>query len=235
MDPREREAKEAMQRQRQQLLDRAYDEVVVKQLEKLGARKTFTAHKQSCPPATLKTIAEDDEEAYRRKMALDREKATSRKRKAISAEHAELARTTGLSGQVVALMAGHDGEDSDGAGSNSSDDDRRRRKRKKRKHRKEKSKKSRKEKRRDDHDDDDRSQDDTAEGKSDHSKNDHHFNDKHDNGVSKGKAEKKFSRRPDSDDNSMESSSSSSSSGSRKRSKKKRKHKSKSKSRRSKR
>jgi hypothetical protein len=42
MDPREREAREAMQRQRQQLLDRAYDEVVAKQLEKLGARKTFT-------------------------------------------------------------------------------------------------------------------------------------------------------------------------------------------------
>jgi hypothetical protein len=42
MDPREREAKEAMQRQRQKLLDRAYDEVVTKQLEKLGARKTFT-------------------------------------------------------------------------------------------------------------------------------------------------------------------------------------------------
>ena len=42
MDPREREAKEAKERQRQQLLDRAYDQVVTKQLEKLGARKTFT-------------------------------------------------------------------------------------------------------------------------------------------------------------------------------------------------
>jgi hypothetical protein len=42
MDPREREAKEAKERQRQQLLDRAYDQVVAKQLEKLGAKKTFT-------------------------------------------------------------------------------------------------------------------------------------------------------------------------------------------------
>lgn len=42
MDPREREAKEARERQRQQLLDRAYDQVVAKQLEKIGAKKTFT-------------------------------------------------------------------------------------------------------------------------------------------------------------------------------------------------
>jgi hypothetical protein len=42
MDPREREAKEAKERQRQQLLDRAYDQVVAKQLEKLGSKKTFT-------------------------------------------------------------------------------------------------------------------------------------------------------------------------------------------------
>ena len=42
MDPREREAREAKERQRKQLLDRAYDQVVAKQLEKLGSKKTFT-------------------------------------------------------------------------------------------------------------------------------------------------------------------------------------------------
>ena len=48
MDPREREAKEAKARQRQQLLDRAYDEVVAKQLEKLNAKKTFTGEVSFC-------------------------------------------------------------------------------------------------------------------------------------------------------------------------------------------
>jgi hypothetical protein len=47
MDPREREAKEAKERQRQQLLDKAYNDVVAKQLEKLGARKTFTGELRS--------------------------------------------------------------------------------------------------------------------------------------------------------------------------------------------
>ena len=47
MDPREREAKQAKARQRQQLLDRAYDEVVAKQLEKLNAKKTFTGESSS--------------------------------------------------------------------------------------------------------------------------------------------------------------------------------------------
>lgn len=176
------------------------------------------------------TISEDDEEAYRRKMALDREKATSRKRKAISAEHAELARTTGLSGQVVALMAGHDDGDSDGDGSKSSNEDRRRRKKKKRKHRKEKSKKSKREKR--SHDDgDDRSSDDSQEGKNGDCKNGHECNDKYDNDHSRRKIVKKSSRRADSDDSSIESSSSSSSTNSHKR---KKKYRSKSKSKRSK-
>ena len=81
-------------------------------------------------------ISEDDEEAYRQKIAQDRERATNKKRKTISTEHAELARTTGLSGQVVALMAGHDDDDDD----DRSDDDRSSSDRKK------KSKKSRKKK-----------------------------------------------------------------------------------------
>eukprot|EP00956_Cyclotella_meneghiniana_P004303 scaffold5294_cov72-Cyclotella_meneghiniana.AAC.10 len=124
MDPREREAKEAKARQRQQLLDRAYDEVVAKQLEKLNAKKTFT---------------EDDEELYRQKLSADREKAASKKRKAISAEQAELARTTGLSGQVVAMMAGHDEIHSDG------ENEKKRKKKKKRKYKKEKKSKRKRE------------------------------------------------------------------------------------------
>ena len=98
MDPREREAKEAKQRQTQALLDRAYDRVVSSQLSKLSAQKTYT---------------QDDEEAYKARIAADREKATNKKRKALSAEHEELARTTGLSGHVVALMAGDDDDDDD--------------------------------------------------------------------------------------------------------------------------
>mmetsp|Transcript_35632 Transcript_35632/g.85039 ORF Transcript_35632/g.85039 Transcript_35632/m.85039 type:complete len:197 (-) Transcript_35632:104-694(-) len=98
MDPREREAREAQQRKRQGLLDRAYERVVGNQLSKLASQKTYT---------------EDDNEAYRRKLEKDREKAAGRKRKAMSAEHEELARTTGLRGDVVALMADDsDGEDS---------------------------------------------------------------------------------------------------------------------------
>jgi len=42
MDPREREAREAKQRQNKELLDRAYDRVVSTQLSKLSAKKTYT-------------------------------------------------------------------------------------------------------------------------------------------------------------------------------------------------
>ena len=105
MDPRQREAREAKQRQTQALLDRAYDRVVSANLQKLSAKKTYT---------------EDDEEAYRAKIASDREKAATKKRKVLSAEQMELARTTGLAGHVVALMAG--GEDN-GNGNDDTDDD----------------------------------------------------------------------------------------------------------------
>lgn len=42
MDPREREAREAKQRQNKELLDRAYERVVSSQLSKLSAKKTYT-------------------------------------------------------------------------------------------------------------------------------------------------------------------------------------------------
>ena len=84
---------------------------------------------------------EDDEEAYRQKIAQDREKAANKKRKAISSEHAELARTTGLSGQVVALMAGHDDKDNDDSSTSSRSDNGDNQKRKKRSKKKRSSKK----------------------------------------------------------------------------------------------
>ncbi|KAL7470881.1 hypothetical protein ACHAXS_011177 [Conticribra weissflogii] len=105
---------------------------------------------------------EDDEEDYRQKVARDREIAQSKKRKTISAEQAELARTTGLSGQVVALMAGHDdgseedatNSDDDRSKSDSDGGNRKRKKKSKRKHKKKDSKKNsskRKKKRRRDY------------------------------------------------------------------------------------
>ena len=81
------------------------------------------------------STAEDDEEAYRKKIASDREKAARKKRKTISAEQAELARSTGLSGQVVALMAGHDdGSDDEDDATNSDDDGKKRKKKSSKKH-----------------------------------------------------------------------------------------------------
>ena len=122
MDPREREAREAVERRKRELLDQAYDRVVLTQLNKISSQKTYT---------------EDDEEAYRQQTASDREKAVNRKRKVLTAEHEELARTTGLSGHVVALMASGGQEDSDSDDNTSGSG---------RKHRKKKSKKKRKKK-----------------------------------------------------------------------------------------
>ena len=84
---------------------------------------------------------DQDEEDYRQSLALEREAASSKKRKSISAQHAQLARETGLSGQVVALMAGRrDSDDDDNSKSEDSrsDTSRRRKKKRKRKRTKEK-------------------------------------------------------------------------------------------------
>ncbi len=132
MDPREREARAAIEMKKRELLDRAYDRVVLTQLNKISSQKTFT---------------EDDEDAYRQQNASDREKAINRKRKALTAEHEELARTTGLSGHVVALMAsgGQEGSDDNSRGH----DRKHRKKRSKEKHKKKHYKKRTKERRRD--------------------------------------------------------------------------------------
>jgi hypothetical protein len=90
MDPRERDAKEAKAKEKQALLDRAFDRIIGSQLKKISS---------------LKQVSEQDEENYRKGLEQERIKASKRKRKALSKEHDELARTTGLSAQVVALMA----------------------------------------------------------------------------------------------------------------------------------
>lgn len=135
MDPRDREAREAIEQRKKELLDRAYDRVVLPQLNKISSQKTYT---------------EDDEEAYRQQNASDREKAVNRKRKALTAEHEELARTTGLSGHVVALMAsgGQEDGDDDSSGNDRDRKHSKKKKKSKKKHKK-KGKKRSKERRRD--------------------------------------------------------------------------------------
>lgn len=98
MDPRQREERNAKQRHTQALLDKAYGEIISSQLERLSSKKSYT---------------ENDEDAYRLSLAADREQATKKRRKIISVEHEELARTTGLSGHVVALMVAGNHDDSD--------------------------------------------------------------------------------------------------------------------------
>lgn len=91
--------------QQQALLDRAFDRLVGSQLSALQAKGS-------------KKLTEEDEARYRATLAAEREAAEKKKRKVLSAEHAELARA-GLSGQVVAMMAqaGEGGEDdADGRG-----------------------------------------------------------------------------------------------------------------------
>jgi hypothetical protein len=102
MDPRECDERKFKQRHTQALLDKAYDEIVSSQLERLKSKKSYT---------------ENDEDAYRLILEADRDCAAKKRRKVMSAEHEELARTTGLSGHVVALMASgdHDNSDSDDA------------------------------------------------------------------------------------------------------------------------
>ena len=91
--------------QQQALLDRAFDRLVGSQLSALQAKGS-------------KKLTEEDEARYRATLAAEREAAEKKKRKVLSAEHAELSRA-GLSGQVVAMMAqaGEGGEDdADGRG-----------------------------------------------------------------------------------------------------------------------
>ena len=126
MDPRDRAAAKEKKEQTKALLDRAFDKLVGSQVSALKSAKS-------------KSHTEEDEERYRATLAAEREAASNRKRKALSAEHEELARTTGLSGQVVALMAKGGGGDE---GSSKSDDGDRRRSSSKKRDRKSRGKKS---------------------------------------------------------------------------------------------
>jgi len=89
MDPREKQAREAKQRQKQELLNKAYSQVVETQLKKLEEAKK-------------KMVTRDDEERHKEALARERETALAanfRKRSTtLSAKHEELARKTGLNG-----------------------------------------------------------------------------------------------------------------------------------------
>eukprot|EP00978_Attheya_sp_CCMP212_P037237 scaffold174129_cov28-Attheya_sp.AAC.1 len=132
MDPRERDAKHAKEQQKRELLDRAFERVIGSQLTKLAGKRTVHA---------------SEEELYKQTLALEREKAQTRKPKKLSEHerHQTLAfSATGLSGQVVALMARtthSDNDDSDNNDSDNSDEDEKKRKR--RRHSKKKKSKRR--------------------------------------------------------------------------------------------
>mmetsp|Transcript_13448 Transcript_13448/g.19245 ORF Transcript_13448/g.19245 Transcript_13448/m.19245 type:complete len:205 (+) Transcript_13448:139-753(+) len=89
------------------LLDRAFDRIIGSQNQKIAMQKKMEGNDKA-------------EDAYRQALEREREAANNRKRKAISVEHEELARTTGLSGQVVALMARNMPEDDINNNGNSS-------------------------------------------------------------------------------------------------------------------
>jgi hypothetical protein len=71
MDPREQQVKAGRQRQKQELLDKAYDQLIESQLKALAKKKTTT---------------DEDEERYKAELAKERERAlytnaTKRKRR----------------------------------------------------------------------------------------------------------------------------------------------------------
>ena len=159
MDPREREKLEQKEAEKRALLDRAFHRVIGSQLEKLQSKTSTTTQ---------------EEDVYKQRLEHEREKALKKKpKRTLTKEQEELARSTGLSGHVVALMGkdeslekkkkskkrkrkkrSHD-RDSSSSNSSSSDDSsqdrrRRRKEKKKRKRRREgerKGKRERKEKR----------------------------------------------------------------------------------------
>jgi hypothetical protein len=92
LDPRTQQAKHKEQIEKKALLDRAFDRIIGSQLHKIKA-------------ANNNDPTEQDETKYQETLERERAAASQRKAKKLSKEHAELARTTGLSGQVVALMA----------------------------------------------------------------------------------------------------------------------------------
>ena len=71
-------------------MDRAFDRMIGTQLAKISDKRSHT---------------EEDDVIYRKMLEKERDAASKRKRKTLSRDHEELARSTGLSGQVVALMA----------------------------------------------------------------------------------------------------------------------------------
>jgi len=92
MDPRDKKSLEIKKRRKQELLDKAYTEVVEKQLKRLQEAKKHQ-------------VAEEDEERHKLELGKAREAALSKKGSKLSARHEELARNTGLSGQFSHVHA----------------------------------------------------------------------------------------------------------------------------------
>jgi hypothetical protein len=90
LDPRLQQAKQREDFDKQALLDRAFNRIIGSQLDKIKAANNHTP-------------TEHDEAVYQQK--LEQQRKTQRKTKKLTKEHEDMARTTGLSGQVVALMA----------------------------------------------------------------------------------------------------------------------------------
>lgn len=90
LDPRFQHAKQREDFDKQGLLDRAFNRIIGSQLDKIKAVNNHIP-------------TEHDEAVYQQ--TLERQRQTKRKTKKITKEHEDMARTTGLSGQVVALMA----------------------------------------------------------------------------------------------------------------------------------
>ena len=92
MDPRTRDTKLKQDKAQRALLDRAFDRVIGSQLQKLQTSKSSATTNQ-------------EEEAYRLRLEQEREAVLKKKpKKTLTKEQEELARSTGLSGHVVALM-----------------------------------------------------------------------------------------------------------------------------------
>jgi len=147
MDPREKQAQVVRQRQKQELLDKAYSQLIESQLKGIASKKLAT---------------QDDEERYKEELAKERERAlATNARKKVDTSKELAVQSSGLSGSVVALMNKEAMSSSDDASSPSSNSSSRKRRRKKKKSsgrdssRKEKKKKSGKHRRKSSEKDDD--------------------------------------------------------------------------------
>jgi len=118
LEPTEDAVKGNREQKRGTLLDRAFDSMIGSQLSKIEGKREHTR---------------EDDERYRTMMEKEREAAVRKKRKHISKEQEELARSTGLSGQVVALMSKEVAREAEAEADADAEGERSKRKKKKKK------------------------------------------------------------------------------------------------------